>query len=706
MRPTFRWRPSSLFSCQFVRATGWLPSIWRKRTSRFRFIPNLVHFYALCPRVTFSSSKLCAWPIHGSSGLLSGHGSCFRHSPRYGCPHAQISGRLASPVIFSGVPSQGSPDSPRALPWVRGGDQPGEIPSRPIPGGAVSRCSDQHPVFCGFSIARSHFQAAVNRRRISILRLASREVMALSAGNAFFAGSPGSWRQTADAVSPAVPQSLLGSRWSLGSCGLDSELSLRSPVVAPPASPLPGCVPLPGVSQPRLLVRRLGRRVGCSSGSPRRFRPLGLPTGVSIHKRQGAAGHPARFPPLSVVSAPSYSHGILRQCHCGGVSPQGRRHQVSFAEHHSSGDSVLVGVSSHPSGSTVYPGLQQRPGGCSVSPSPAASFQVVPQHDRISIFMSSVAGPNRFVCDLRQSSLLDLFLSLPGSSVGGHGRLPPVLGRSTGLRLSSICHHSQSPREAPGISGDGAHHCGSTLGSAILVSGSPPAVAGTSGHPSRSSRPPAPASLSAPLPGSPQATASCLETLRRFTRAAGFSSAVAEQSSLARRLPAPLVCLLILVPFSWPFRLSPFVGEGGWLPHLVVVVQRRLFHPWLPLDVVCGLPLPPTILVLGSGAAWPPSLLQALLCGASFTPSCLGLSQGFTLSQLVSFRAFIPGFPSRSVAKGIFSVGPRYGQTSWWVAGSFVSCHLCGFGCLSLLHTTVCRQVEVAHTFHPSLLLG
>ena len=70
---------------------------------------------------------------------------------------------------------------------------------------------------------------------------------------------------------------------------------------------------------------------------------------------------------------------------------------------------------------------------------------------------------------------------------------------------------------------------------APLVSGSPPAVAGPSGHPSRSSRPPAPASLSAPVPGSPQATASCLETLWRFTRAAGFSSAVAEQFSLARR---------------------------------------------------------------------------------------------------------------------------------------------------------------------------
>ena len=33
-------------------------------------------------------------------------------------------------------------------------------------------------------------------------------------------------------------------------------------------------------------------------------------------------------------------------------------------------------------------------------------------------------------------------------------------------------------------------------------------------------------------------------------------------------------------------------------------------------------------------------------------------------------------------------------------------CHLCGWGCLPFLHPAVCRQVGVAHTFHPSLLLG
>ena len=49
------------------------------------------------------------------------------------------------------------------------------------------------------------------------------------------------------------------------------------------------------------------------------------------------------------------------------------------------------------------------------------------------------------------------------------------------------------------------------------------------------SGPPAIASLSSSLPGSPSAQASCLASLQRFTRAAGFSSTVAEQASLARR---------------------------------------------------------------------------------------------------------------------------------------------------------------------------
>ena len=145
-----------------------------------------------------------------------------------------------------------------------------------------------------------------------------------------------------------------------------------------------------------------------------------------------------------------------------------------------------------------------------------------------------MAGPNRFICHPRQSSLFDLLLTILGSPVSRHGRVSPVLGRSSGLRVPSGGHHSACSREAPGLHGDRAHPSGSTLGPAPLVLRPAPAFAGSSSDPAGPSRPLALASVSSSLPGSPSAQASCLATLQRLTRAAGFSSAVAEQSSLAR----------------------------------------------------------------------------------------------------------------------------------------------------------------------------
>ena len=135
----------------------------------------------------------------------------------------------------------------------------------------------------------------------------------------------------------------------------------------------------------------------------------------------------------------------------------------------------------------------------------------------------------------RQSPLFNLLLSSPRSGVSGHGRFPAVLERSPSLCFSASVPHPQGSGQAPCVLGDGAHSSGSILDSASVVCRSPPAVAGPSGSSAFQARPPAPASVSTSLPGSPSAQTSCLETLQRFTRAAGFSSAVAIQSSLARR---------------------------------------------------------------------------------------------------------------------------------------------------------------------------
>ena len=219
----------------------------------------------------------------------------------------------------------------------------------------------------------------------------------------------------------------------------------------------------------------------------------------------------------------------------------------------------MDGVPLHPPGSVVPPGLQQRPRGHLVSPSPAPTFKVVTNSDRISIFEKTLAGPNRFICDLRQSSLFDLLLTVPGSDVGRHRRVSLVLGRSSGLRVHSGGHHSACSREAEVLHRDGAHSSGSTLGPAPLVLRPAPAFAGSSSDPAGPSRPLALASVSSSLPGSPSAQASCLATLQRFTRAAGFSSAVAEQSSLACSISGAMVHLSCVVSQQWPFCLSSYL---------------------------------------------------------------------------------------------------------------------------------------------------
>ena len=195
-------------------------------------------------------------------------------------------------------------------------------------------------------------------------------------------------------------------------------------------------------------------------------------------------------------------------------------------------DSPLDGVPLHPTITPVHSGVPERSGGLSLSPSPTPSYRVVSSPGGFSVYQSHVAGPIRLICNISKSPMLSLFLSISGSVGGRHRLLPPTLGRASGLRVSSVVCNSSGSCEAQDVSRDGTHPDSSLLASASLVSRPPSPVAGPSGCSASLSRPPAPASVSRPLSGPPQASPSCLETLRHFTRAAGFSSTVA---SLSRR---------------------------------------------------------------------------------------------------------------------------------------------------------------------------
>ena len=390
-------------------------------------------------------------------------------------------------------------------------------------------------VFQGFSVFGARQQAVLNSRRISVLRRSSRQYLAADSRHPLISRPSSSWRPSAGPVSPTVSPSAVGSGGLVCADPVVSALPQGSSVVARPSSSVSRGVSRPGLPRSGLLVRRLGRGLGCSPRLSHRFRPLGPGAGCAVHQRARAPGYQGGPPPFSALSPRVGCLGFLRQQHCGVLSTQGGGHQVSVSELSGSGDPALDGVSFHSTPAPVHSGVSECPRGLPLSSSPTSSYRMVPSSGGFSIFKSSLAGANRLVCHVSKSPMLSLFLSLPGSIGGGHRRVPPVLGRASGLRLPSVVHSSQGASQAPCISGSGTDANSPLLASTPLVCGPPSSVAGSSGGSAPPPRPPAPASVSLPLPGSPKASASCLATLRRFTRAAGFSSAVAAQASLSRR---------------------------------------------------------------------------------------------------------------------------------------------------------------------------
>ena len=261
---------------------------------------------------------------------------------------------------------------------------------------------------------------------------------------------------------------------------------------------------------------------------------MGRPTGGVIHKRQGTASCQTGSSPVPVISTGSHGGCLLRQHHSGGLSSQGGWHPPLL---NTLAQEILRWTES------LYIRLapQFLPGSNNVLADSLSRPHQLPHSEwslNLAVFQSL-----RRLCPVQ----IDLFATSDShrcSIYFSPFRDPMSAGTDAflqsweGLQAYAFPPVAIIPacsREAPGLHGDGAHPSGSTLGPAPLVLRPAPAFAGSSSDPAGPSRPLALASVSSSLPGSLSAPASCLATLQRFTRAAGFSSAVAEQSSLARR---------------------------------------------------------------------------------------------------------------------------------------------------------------------------
>ena len=241
------------------------------------------------------------------------------------------------------------------------------------------------------------------------------------------------------------------------------------------------------------------------------------------------------------------------------------------------------------------------------------------------------------IVSLQPRPLIVVRFTSPLSGIRGQQARTRFSSSGTAFRLTRSIRWLSSAyyREAPGLHGDGHHSCGSPLGSAPLVFGPGPALAGSSSDPTVLSRPPALDSVSSSLPGSPLAQASCLATLQRFPRAAGFSSAIAEQSSLARRPSSQAVSQV-----RWSISHGWYHSNGHYIsnPTFAMVVDSCVTY---------GTP-------------------EALVC-----PPCVVTVQFYLRSSVFTFRPCLRircfGFcsaPSNSLQRSVCYV-PIFGTCLW-----------------------------------------
>ena len=257
------------------------------------------------------------------------------------------------------------------------------------------------------------------------------------------------------------------------------------------------------------------------------FRPLG-PVGGSSSQCQGVAGCASVSPPLSVLSVRDHGGRVLRLCHRGRLSAQG-------------------GGTRSPALNTI--GQEILRWAESLRIRLALQFILGIRN----VLADSLSRPHQLPSS-EWSLNMDVFRSLTRQwpvminlfAISDNHRCSiyfspyrDPLTAGTDALLQSWDGHlavsSPGVGEASGVSPDPPHPRHPLLASASLVHGPPPVVGGSSSDSFSAPRPPLPALVSSTLPRSPQAGPSCLETVQRFTRVAGFSSAVAAQASLACR---------------------------------------------------------------------------------------------------------------------------------------------------------------------------
>ena len=146
---------------------------------------------------------------------------------------------------------------------------------------------------------------------------------------------------------------------------------------------------------PQLLVRCLGRGVGCSPPGRNRFRPLVSGGSSVVHQRMGTSCGGVRSTALPSSGSQLHSNCLFGQLDSLGLPSQTGGHSISIPQFHCTEDSPLGGddrVSPDPS---IHSGQEQCSGGLPVSSKPGPGVRVDSEVGGVSGVEQQVAGDDR-----------------------------------------------------------------------------------------------------------------------------------------------------------------------------------------------------------------------------------------------------------------------------------------------------------------------
>ena len=482
----------------------------------------------------FSVQGALLRPDHRSTSFHSGYGPGSENSPSVGYSSFTLPRRL---VGFSGFGSRMYPGEGYSSPALRGTGNCSELRKvlvNPHSVLCLSGDSDRFPSFVGFTNGEANKFAVINYRRISFLRISASKVMADSFGASCVSNSYCSGGTFENEVAPTGAEETVGLRRSVDSYQVGPSVSVRPSLVDQrengPRNFLKVIPP-----QPHVMVRRLRSRVGGVSRVRRRIRSLVLGGEKSLYKFQGTKGGEASSSSLRGFDFQFQSRPFLRQCDSGCLSEESGRHLFGFPQRGGPGNPSLGGGERGLSGSSVHSGEEQCSGGLSLEKESDYRVRMDPQSGGVRLSPEEVASEHRSVRYCHQLQMSDLFCSFERLDECGDGCVPSKLGGPSGLCLSPFQFSQESPQQSEDFSVSRIDPDRSLLASEGVVSGSARGPDGATSSVATKERSSQTAPLSQVPSGAPVTSASCLETVRRFSRHEGFSRKVCDQLAFARR---------------------------------------------------------------------------------------------------------------------------------------------------------------------------